>query len=485
MIATFLNTLKRNKIFVGINLLFFIIYSLICFVNHYSFRSYALDLGAYTRTLCDYAHFHFSYGEVFREVPENMLSDHFDLLLMLFSPLWWVFGQITLLVVQLAAIHFGALGVFKLARQSGLDNRISNATTFVFLSYFGIFSGVSFDYHSNVVAACLLPWFILFFNREKPKRLILIFILIVIAKENMALWMFFICTGLLFQNRKSFVKRKIAISLSLTSLLFFVWLLFYAMPYFSLGKQYSHIEFHVMGNSFKEIIVNIVQQPIKAFSLLFQNHSEASFNFIKAETWIFWLLSGGFLMLYRPVFLWILIPLMMQKMYHDDPTKWSVAQQYNIEFAPMAVWCLIDVLKGKQQKAQLILASVVAILCFAVTVRLCDHTIGFVDKTRIRFYQADHYQSDFNKKEVYNLMNEIPANAIVSAQNMFVPHLISKKAVYQYPIVRNAQYILLSTDIHAWPLTPQKVQKQIDSLSLSNYWATAHVKNGVYLFKTK
>ncbi len=485
MISAFINTLKRNKIFTGINLLFFIIYSLVCFVNHYNFRSYALDLGAYTRTLYDYAHFHFSYGEVFREVPENMLSDHFDLLLMLFSPLWWVFGEITLLIVQLAAIHIGALGVYKLAQQFGLDKRISNITTFVFLSYFGIFSAISFDYHSNVVAACLLPWFILFFNDEKQKKLILVFILILIAKENMSLWMFFVCTALLFQNYKSLEKRKIAISLSLASLLFFVWLIFYAMPYFSASKQYSHVEFHVLGNSFKEIILNIVQHPIHAFALLFQNHLGDSLNYIKTETWIFWLLSGGFLMIYRPVFLWVLLPLMMQKMYHDDPAKWSVAQQYNIEFAPMAAWCLIEVLKVKKQKTQLILAPVVAVLCFAVTIRLCDHTIGFVDKTRIRFYQADHYKSDFNKNEVYDLLNEIPSTAIVSAQNMFVPHLISKKAVYQYPIVKNAEYILVSTDIHAWPLTPEKVRKQIDSLNSSNNRATAHVKNGIFLFKIK
>src|ERR1700739_5017772 len=109
------NRIKDNTLFVLINIMFLTIYSLICFVNHNNFRTYALDLGLYTRTLYDYAHFSFSYSEVFKEIPENMLSDHFDLLLMIFSPLYWVFGNITLLVIQIVAIHTGAYGVYKLA----------------------------------------------------------------------------------------------------------------------------------------------------------------------------------------------------------------------------------------------------------------------------------------------------------------------------------------------------------------------------------
>ena len=33
------------------------VYVLISFVNHYNFRTYALDLGAYTNALYKYAHF--------------------------------------------------------------------------------------------------------------------------------------------------------------------------------------------------------------------------------------------------------------------------------------------------------------------------------------------------------------------------------------------------------------------------------------------
>ena len=94
------NKINENRAFVIVNLLFLTIYSLICFVNHANYRTYALDLGAYTRALYDYAHFHASYGEVFRAAPENILSDHFDLLLMFFLLLFVSYLIFLLLIIN-------------------------------------------------------------------------------------------------------------------------------------------------------------------------------------------------------------------------------------------------------------------------------------------------------------------------------------------------------------------------------------------------
>lgn len=486
MLSDLKDRFSRNKGFVLLNALFLLIYSLICFVNHYNYRTYALDLGTYTRAIYDYAHFWPSYGEVFRAAPENVLSDHFDLLLMLFSPLWWLFGNITLLVVQLVAIHFGAAGVYRLSRHYQLSSRAALLATATFLSYFGIFSAVAFDYHSSVVAACLVPWFVLFFFERARAKMVIMFLLILLAKENMGLWLFFICTALAWMTRKDRARRNRAISLSLAAILFFIWVLYYAMPWFAASSQYAHVEFHVLGDSFGEIISNMLRDPLRAFSLLFQNHlPDPSFNGIKTETWVFWLVSGGFLMLYRPVFLWMIIPVMLQKMYHDDPTKWSVAQHYSAELAPLAAWCLVDVFSSIRQKKQALLGAAVLLLTAGTTIRLCDKTVAFVDKTRIRFYQAEHYKSDFNKDEVKEVLRMIPREAGVSAQSMFVPHLVSNHAVYQYPIVRDAEYILLSDDIHSWPLDAARLRKQIDSLLANPGTPAVHVKNGLYLFKVQ
>ena len=55
------------------------VYALISLVNHYLFKTYALDLGLYTHALYDYAHFRAADCSMFKPMPQSLLSDHFDL----------------------------------------------------------------------------------------------------------------------------------------------------------------------------------------------------------------------------------------------------------------------------------------------------------------------------------------------------------------------------------------------------------------------
>ena len=103
----------KNKKLTIILFGFGILYSLISLVNHYLLRTYALDLGAYSNALYDYSHFQWNDSTVFKSIKENLLADHFDLYLIIFSPLSLVFKTYTLLLVQLVFILLGGLGIYK------------------------------------------------------------------------------------------------------------------------------------------------------------------------------------------------------------------------------------------------------------------------------------------------------------------------------------------------------------------------------------
>ena len=91
-----------------------VLYCLISLVNHYLFKTYSLDLGFYTHIMYDYAHVRIDDYFIFSRAPRSVLSDHFDLYLMLLSPLIYVFGSYTLLIVQIAGVLLGGWGVYKL-----------------------------------------------------------------------------------------------------------------------------------------------------------------------------------------------------------------------------------------------------------------------------------------------------------------------------------------------------------------------------------
>ena len=89
------NKIKRNKA-ITLATVFTVagvLYALISLVNHYLFKTYALDLGLYTHAMYDYVHFRIDDCSMFKAVPHSILADHFDLYLILLSPLVYVFGS--------------------------------------------------------------------------------------------------------------------------------------------------------------------------------------------------------------------------------------------------------------------------------------------------------------------------------------------------------------------------------------------------------
>ena len=115
-----------------------VLYCLISLVNHFLFKTYALDLGLYTHAMYDYMHFRIDDCSMFKDVPQCVLSDHFDLYLVLFSPLVYLFGTYTLLVVQIVAVLLGGWGVYKLIGLYTDDDWMPLFASAAFLFSFGV-----------------------------------------------------------------------------------------------------------------------------------------------------------------------------------------------------------------------------------------------------------------------------------------------------------------------------------------------------------
>lgn len=469
MLQTIIRRIRKEGFLWSALVLAGIIYALISLVNHYCFRTYTLDLGAYTNALYDYAHFSWNDSTSFKPEPENLLADHFDLYLPLLSPLIWIFGTYTLLIVQLAAILFGAVGVYRFAEQRFPS--LKKHAVVAFLLFFGIFSALSFDYHSNVVATMFVPWLLLAFARNKIRYIFLWTILMLIAKENIALWLIFIGIGLLWIYRRDKRLRKTALIITGLAAGYFVLITGVVMPLISNTGKYPHFHYSVLGNTSGEALGYLLSHPLESIRLLFVNHSPFSQNDgVKAELWVVFAASG-ICCLRKPVYLFMLIPVLAQKLYNDQAVMWGITQHYSIEFAPLLVIGTFDSIASfRREKWQKTMGYAAIILFLAGAVRVMDNTIIYAEKARVRLYKAAHYSREFPVDEAYALLKRIPEGAVVSAQSAFVPHLALRPAVYQFPVVRDAQYILLSPVDNAYPLDAESFQKKTDSLVNSPAW---------------
>jgi uncharacterized membrane protein len=192
---------KSNLALWAVIIVYAIIYSSISLVNHYNFRTYAHDLGIINNSIYDYSQFRANDCTLMDRKFTNLLSDHFTLIPAIVASLRYFFGTYSMLVVQIISILIGGIGIFCFFRLK--NSQVFSLIAMIhFLSCWGIYSALSFDYHDNVVGAMAVPWLFYFFKKENRLLLGLTFILILISKENVALWMAFIAFGMVLLNEK-------------------------------------------------------------------------------------------------------------------------------------------------------------------------------------------------------------------------------------------------------------------------------------------
>ncbi|MFT5901435.1 MAG: putative membrane protein [Bacteroidia bacterium] len=450
-----LTHLKNHKLAWLITAAYGIVFCLISLVNHYNFRTFGLDLGIYTHGIYSYAHLNWHTFTLGLEgQPFNHLGNHFSPIVALISPLYYLFGTYTLLIVQIVSLLFGGWGIYRFAKERlhGIEPEL---VMVLFFSMWGIYSALAYDWHANVIAAMFVPWFILFFERQEWKKAIIMFALVLICKENMAVWMAAIILGLSAKNlfTKPMETNWLATGSFLgVSVLYFIVVQAVIMPYLNpLGisnhlGNYSHLGEGPVG-----IIKTILTKPRHIFYLMFESLQEDELTFkLKSQLHFMVLVSGGIALIYRPHYLIMLAPIYAQKLLSSSPAHWGVYSQYSIEFAPVISLAIVEWMKGFQfskVKVPILLGFIGLATVF--NWHPTRHNTGF--------YQAEYYQSGLNSEAIYEALELIPDNAAVSASNAIVPHLANRDKIYLYPIVNDAQYLAILT--HGRDLYP------VDSLA--------------------
>jgi len=457
------------------------IYCLISIYNHAHYRTFAFDLGIKNQVIWDYAHLRMNYNSLMPELHGeiNVLANHFEPILFIIAPLYYIFGSYTLLVVQIGAILLGGWGVYKYVLEISGDRLFATFGMAMFYAMWGILGALSFDFHTNVVAAVMVPWLFYFVQKKNRLGALLFLTLILLCKENMALWMVFVGMGIALHFARHKAQRNQGILIAAVSAIYFVVVMKFAMPFFADGKmEYLHFKYSALGSGWKEALQTVFTRPGYVVELLFRNHvttGDPAFNEqAKWQTHVFVFLSGGIFLLFRPQFLVMLIPIYAQKMFSDDPAKWSVFQQYSIEFVPIIVLATFTVLNKSKTPVVKVLAGA---LMFLAAFDTSKEFAGLwkplpYGKVMTNFYQPSHYQREITKLDVYDVLKDLPPKASVSATFYLVPHIANRKTIYQFPEIKDAEYVAFMDDgVAYYPLADNTAFRVTrDSLVNSGHW---------------
>lgn len=461
----------KHKAAFWVSIAFLLLYVAISWVNHYVVYTETLDLGLYTNALWDYGHFKLHYGECLDHYRENILSSHFDLYLMLFAPLGYIFGSYTLLIVQTAAILVGGWGAYRLALSLGLNKATSVGVLVYYFSFFGIYSALAFDYHSNVVAAQAVPWLVLFAKEKRwiPASLVLLFALI--GKESMAIWIVGICLSLLLLWRKERSYYIPLIGMSLFSMLYFYIVLEYAMPAFSHRDKYIFQQYALLGESVGDVVFNLLTHPWDYAKYFVIEHHTGKVSGAKMEFYIFFALSGGVLLLTRPALLLMLAPLLVQKMPIMRTAVWGINDQYSIEFGPvLAIGLIYTLLYFKNDRLKTAVAILAAGFAAFTTFQSFHNSMKGPHNVKGQFYAAQHWVPKHDVKRVKEVLNMIPKDGAVVGSSRLIAQLAYRDRAYRLPQTKEANYFVHCWDFSAYPLNPTPMRELVDELKASGEW---------------
>ncbi len=483
--------IKKKHIPLLVILLFGILLFTMGIANHYFFRTVTYDYGSYNFGFWDYSHFRISQNPT---CPGTFLQDHFSFTLMYFVPVYWLFnwltGTYTLILIQNSMILVAAWFSYKLVMLKSENIWMGIGMLIYYFVLLGRYTTLGSDCNIAVISACMIPVFLYFFELKKYIYSLIILILALFSRENIPIWFIFIFILLIIQHRKE--KKVVLISLLgiLISVSYFILLFTVFIPAIeTTEKQFTLFNYSALGANPSEAIAYIIQHPVEAVKMFFINHLDnPKYDGIKSEFYWVYMLSGGFVLFFRPqYFIWF-IPIIAQKVLNDSIYRWGISIYYSIEIVtllPLSVFLILSEFKAKYLKYGLALA--VCVITTGVTIHKLDPNNCRIPWTmhpdKERIYDKDFFKATFNIRKVNDILKMIPDDAGVSASNHLLPHLAQRQFIHLFPSVRNAEYIVISVLDDNWLISNERNEEYRNQYLTNPKWEIIAKEYPVVLLK--
>jgi hypothetical protein len=104
------------------------------------------------------------------------------------------------------------------------------------------------------------------------------------------------------------------------------------------------------------------------------------------------------------------------------------------------------------------------------------------DGINTRFYSKEHYNTEFNVKMINRAIKVADGSRAVSASSRLAPHIKSQR-IYHYPMVKDAEYILILPKSNSWPLSSTDFQNSIDTLNQSKCFRMIFSDDDLLIYK--
>jgi uncharacterized membrane protein len=455
-----------------------VVFSYLTILRFYAFEARALDMGNLDQAIWNTAH-----GRPFHLTNQpgtvNRLSLHVEPILIPISWLYWIYsGPPTLLVLQATVVALGAWPLFALARRQLGNDWIALLFGVAWLLNPTIQAANWLEFHPLTLAPTFLMAAFYFLIAGRTGWFVLFAVLAASCKEEIALLVMMMgLYAFLFLRR-----RWLGAVTMLLSLAWALGAVLVIQPTFAAGNIHWG-RYAYLGETPFQMVQALLTRPDVVLAQLEQANALRYLALL--------LLPLGFIPLLAPEVLLLALPSLGINLLADFPPMHEV---YTLIYAaPIVPFVLLAAIQGTKRvigyahqttsthadrrvlrnsqftihNSQFTLFAVA--LLIAISTLYTHQQFGYLPGGgNFRLYTiTDHH------RQARVVLDQIPPDAKVSAQDRLNPHVSGRETVYIFPRIEDADTVLIDVTGPTWPLHPNDIRRRVDELLAGDFGIAA------------
>ncbi|MEG3894163.1 MULTISPECIES: DUF2079 domain-containing protein [unclassified Microcoleus] len=456
-----------------LSLIFFLCSS----IRHALFESNAFELGIY-----DQVAYLIGQGQTpfssFLEI--HHMGNHAAWVMYPVALLYKIYPDVHwLLLVQAVSLALGALPVWSLARQAGLNNSISRAIACIYLLYPLVFNVNLFDFHPEVIALPALLAAILAARLNKTLWFCAAIVLVLSCKAVLSLTVAAMGLWLLCFDK----KRNCGLIALFLGAGWFLVATQAVIPYFNQGREHAGIgRYGYLGHSVLGIALNLILKPNLVLGRLF---SFDTFEYLA--------------LLILPVILWLsprhltplisAVPMLAMNILSDIPAQRDLIHQYSLPILPFLLVAVISSLAASNQQKGKTIFDTLSISNYPLPrVILIWSLICFLALAKYGYFWTIYLDSLDTLPATREALALVNTKGSVLTTSHIAPHLTHRPVVkltqaHAPPAnLAEFEYVLLNQRYPGWMSDRAFVDNLITKLKNTPQFQLKYQRDDIYLF---
>lgn len=439
--------------------------------QHNGFRTGALDLAKFDQAIWNTAQ-----GRPFSVTlsESSVLQSHFSLTLALYAPLYWLWEDIRVLFVA-QSVCMGGAGflIYWFFRRDA--PWLGLAVYVAYLIHPSLHQVNLVEFRRVTLAVPAASFAIYHLLKRRYGWMALGLAIALLSKENLA----FLVIGMGLYVMLAQRSFRVGVPLVIVGLAWLVLVPFVALPILSASRfdrsseTYEHARqyFSYLGSTPVKMVQTLWRDP--AAPLEYVLHPDR----IEAVWRLCW--PTAFLFLLAPEIAALVLPFLVYLLASTYDTMGTLRAWYPAVLLPILYWAVgvgVSRVRGRWRTVAL----------FAMLVCGVGGWFSHSEVWPGRRFDAQRFQVTDHHLRVEAVLQQIPPDAVVAAQDPLVPHLSHREQIYLFAWVPEdvrPDYVVLDRGMKTYPVVPDAYRTLFYDLLAGTEYAVERQTGSMYIFR--